>query len=329
METALGNSAFSSLVFGSEDATNRNFFSETIKDRGIDMALITYREFAYGEPVAGKLPPYRKFLYDENGRVIKKLDFDSVGKIETKMESTFNSKGKVTASTIYTPENISEELYGYDDTNGRLISYSFNNNKWPRPKTDEYEYDKFGRKNKKISYGLIGEPELVTEYLYDTDKDRKVSYRYVTTPDGALILTLLYYYDSKKQNQTALYSFLKTPGEIEAFRNDPKKLHTESISASFWEFDTNGNHTSFVRDEVFSSALKNLLLAAGKFDPATGRTLTEKYTNAYEKINGRFYLVKTTEWLIHMNEPLQAVKEYAYFNKKGEQLYPVEPAASK
>lgn len=333
METALKNFTFSNLVLNSEYTTNRKVYSAIIKDKGISMASITYRRFAYGEPIQGgsALLPYRKFFYDTNGCVIKKIDFSNSGEIETKVESIFSAEGKILASIIYTSDNISKELYEYcktnDHTNGLLNTYSFNNVKWPRAKNDKYEYDKFGRKNKKISFGLIGQPELITEYLYDKDYHKKLSYRRVTTPEGKLVLTLLYCYDDdEQQNQIAVYSFLKPPDEIKKLRNDTGMMHklkTESISSSIWEFDDFGNHISFVRDEMLSEIFKKLQ-AKGNIDRLSkyyDRIVTEKYTNEFKEINKLFYLVKTTEWQVYMNEPLQAVKEYTYYDKEGDAIY--------
>jgi hypothetical protein len=322
-----------SLKIGNETdksvaAVHQEAYTEMIKDRGIESAVISYRPFKFGiveEESAGQV--YRKFFYNKEGRVIKKLGFHANGGIESKEESFFDKtdKWKILQTNIMTDEEVFTEHYEYSDVNGKqkLKQHSFFNARWPRPKEEKYEYDSQGRINKKTSYGLLGEPELVTHYLYDTAKDTKVTYRYVTLPNEELVMTLLYVYDDKKQKQTALYSFLLRPDEIAVLRAGTKNWVAESVSRSVWEYDAHGNNTGFYRDEKFSRALDMLMNPAETVLPETSRILTEKSSSDYEKINNRYYLVRTTEWLTRMNEPLKAVKSYQYFDGDGGLIFPV------
>ena len=180
------------------------------------------------------------------------------GSIVTKEEATYdkNDKWKITERKIITAEDSFTETYEYNKVNGKqkLKRYTFQNSKWPWPKEDNYFYDSLGRINKKISKGLLQEPELITHYHYDTGKDTRVTYRYVTDPDEKLVFTVMYDYfinDGKKGRQKALYSFLKTPDEITELRGH-KDWELESNSRTIWEYDKSGEN--IIR--VFSDIIK-------------------------------------------------------------------------
>ena len=330
MGIELENLKMGNVIEKSINSINQDTYSAVIKGRGIDSATISYRAFRFGvleDESPGQV--YRKFFYNSDGRITKKFEFDADGKIVAKEESTFVKTGNywdIEQTTIFTAEDTFVENYEYENVKGKhkLKRYTFLNPKWPRPKEDIYEYDKFGRINKRVSYGLMGEPELITNYLYDTDKDTKVSYRHVTLPDEELVITLLYTYDSKKQKQTGLYSFFLTPDQIiELRRFDKENWGFKSMSQSHWEYDAHGHNTGFYRDEMLSRELElglNLLKDPAKnISPEKSlRVLIEKNTSDYEKINDKFYLVRTTEWLTRINEPLKAVKQYRYFNSDGQ-----------
>jgi hypothetical protein len=330
----LENQKIGNEVDSSVNSTKQAVYSEMIKGRGIASATINYRPFKFGIlSAADPTQIYRKFFYNDEGRVIKKFEFDSDGGIKTKEESIFDAKdkSKILQTNIISTDGSFMETYEYNTVkeNNKLNRYSFFSSKWPRPKEETYDYDRFGRINKKTSYGIIGEPELITHYLYDTDKDTKVTYWYVTTPDGELVITLLNDYDSKKQTQTALYSFLLTPEEITELRkSDKKNWELKSRSRSRWEYDANGNNIGFQRDEMFS---RELSMGMG-FDMISNRRenptpeerpriLVEKNSSDYEKLDNQYYLVRTTEWLANIDEPLKAVKEYTYMDKDGGIIY--------
>ena len=324
MERVLESLNISNFVADSENSTRQEGFAKIIMNRGIDSAVIKYKNFAFGRPEdEGK--DLRKFFYDKDGRVVKKLSFDADGNIVTKEESSFDSKGKIIANKIITPADISDESYEYSEVKGRsrLRKYTFDNHKWEHPKIEVYHDDRFGRIAKKVSFGHLGEEELITHYLYDTDKDRKVTYRHVTLPDETLVLTLLYTYDKNKDKQLALYSFLLSPDEItEIRRTDKDTWELESLSQSHWKYDADGNICDFYRDEDFVVPLNWFgVIDTNSFKPGHRRMVTEKSKSEYAKINGKYYLAKTTEFLTRFEEPC-LVKEYSYFNKENEAIFP-------
>jgi hypothetical protein len=322
MERVLESLNISNFVAESENNTRQEGFAKIIMNRGIDSAVITYKNFAFGQPVSeGK--DFRKFFYDKEGRVVRKLSFDTDGNIVIKEESTFDNKGKIIANKIITPVDISDESYEYTEVKGRmrLSKYTFDNHKWLHPKIEEYHDDRFGRIAKKVSFGHLGCPELITRYIYDTDKDRKVTYRHVTLPDETLVLTLLYTYDNKKEKQTALYSFLLSPDEITELRQTDKDTwELESLSQSHWKYDAAGNISDFYRDEDFVVPLNWFgVIDTNSFKPGHRRIVTERSESEYTKINEKYYLAKTTEFLTRFEEPY-LVKEYTYWDKGGKAI---------
>lgn len=316
------------LIASGEQAVARANYADINRQMGIASSIVTYIPFAFGKPADNPMPkPYRQFFYDDSGRVTKRFDFAGSGEIEQKETFSFakiKGQEKIVSGSNISSEGVIEETYQYDE-DGRLTEYALINPAWPVAKVEKYEYDKFGRKCRKVSFGLIGEPYLVTHYLYDTAsaKDRKVTYRYVTDPDGELILTILWTYDEKKDKQTGMYSFNLTPDEITELRKNRKDWELLSTSRSLWQYDKEGNHTGFIKDVLVDRKL-NLVFQINGQD-MMHRVVTEKYMNEYEKLpNSKQYLVRTIEWLTKMNEPLQGIKQYQYFDKDGELLYPPE-----
>jgi len=319
----VGNETGKSVYAASQDS-----YTDLVKDRGIASAVVSYTPFRFGEVMAGggDTRDFRKFFYNADGRVVKKFDFDDNGDISAKEESIFDKtlKWKLLQTNIITAEDSVVETYEYKVLKGKhkMKKYTFTNPKLPRPKVDLYEHDAFGRISRRTSHGLLGDPELITHYLYDTDNDTKVRYRHVTLPDETLVFTMMYDYDSKKDKQTALYSFMLAPEEVTALRNAGTGWQLESVSRSVWEYDANGNNVLFHRDEKFTPALDMLSAAGENFLPQNNRVITEKTTRDFQKINGKYYLVRETEWLTRMNEPLKAVKDFRYYDSKGKCIYP-------
>jgi hypothetical protein len=156
-------------------------YADVIKDRGIVTANLSYRPYKFGKPSDVPAQLYRTFFYNEKGQVVKKFDFSDAGIIEAKEESIFE-KWNIKERKIITLDYTTIETFEYVLLKGKnkLNKYSFFNPKWPRPKVEEYEHDRDGRIVRKITYGLLGVPELITRYLYEDQKDTKVTYRYVT-----------------------------------------------------------------------------------------------------------------------------------------------------
>jgi hypothetical protein len=129
----------------------------------------------------------------------------------------------------------------------------------------------------------------------------------------------MYEYDSKKEKQTGLYSFLLTPDQIDGLRKSrPDDWAFASMYRCIWEFDNNGNNHLYYRDEKFSLESDLVNNPEESTRPEMTRVLTEKTSKDYILINKKYYLAKETEWLTRFNEPLKAEKEFQYFDKKGE-----------
>ncbi|MBL7731024.1 MAG: hypothetical protein JNM88_07585 [Chitinophagaceae bacterium] len=321
---------FSSLIVTNETArsiasTNQDAYAGMAKSSGVASAEITFTPIKFGSTDNQVGLPYRRFTYNAEGRVIKKLDFDTNGDIEAKEESVYDKKDKwkVLHTTLITNEEVFTEVYEYITVNKKekLSRYSFYNPKWPRAKTDVYEHDKLGRITRKTSYGWLDEPELITHYLYDSPKDTKVTYRYVTLPDESLVFTMMYGYDEQKDKQTGLYTFLLTPDEVTALRNEDSDWEMKSLSRSKWEYDAAGNNVLFEKDEAFSLALDMFINPLETAGENNSRILTEKTSREFVKLGNRFYLSKETEWLTRMNEPLKAVKTFTYSDAKGNPVF--------
>lgn len=296
-----------------ESNERRSSFAKMMK--GVHSAHIKLRPFAYGEPSNGMV--YRKFFYNDHGKVIKKLNFNSTGKLNMKEEYQFDKTGRILRSQFITDNSIQEEKYLYH-SKGFLEEYFFNNSGWEIPKREQYEVDSALRKTKKVSYGRLGIPELITHYLYE-GKNKKYNYRHVTQPDGTLILTLKYSFD-KKNNLKNIHGFDMTPEEVMCLIEEDKSWEMKSLFRSTWTYDKDHNPIAFQRDEKAESLT---LLGENAFVGSleSGRIITLRSNSEFEKINGRFYLAKTTEWLAKYNEPLKEIKEYTYFDSTGKEVF--------
>lgn len=318
------------LVSSVENAVARANYVHINRQMGIATSIVTYIPFAFGKPAGLQMAnPYKQFFYDGTGKVIKSLDFADTGEIvqrETFSFSKIKGEEKIVSSNNISSDGVIEESYHYDN-NGLLTKYELINPKWPVSKVEEYEYDKFSRKCKKTSYGLIAEPYLVTHYLYDSDKDHNFSYRYVTSPEGQLLLTILLTYDVKNEKQTGMYSFNMIPDEIKALRKNNKDWELQSTTRSSWQYNKEGNLAGFEKDVQIDRGL-NMFLHFNDNNIIKQRLVTEKYMNEYEKLaDGKQYLLRTTEWLPQFNEPLKGIKQYQYLNKVGKSLYSPEHKA--
>ena len=309
-----GTSDYTSLIGELEQKTFRKSFSNTMK--GIYSASITYVPFAFGSHV---LPPkgnvFRRFFYNPDGEVIKKYSYDTEGNIEMKEEYEFDGKGKILNSKFTSTERMVYENYHYEK--GKIKEYSFVNHKWARAKKEIYEYDKEGRKHKKINFGLLGTEELITEYFYDASSKR-YTFRRVSNPDGTLIMTFYFTYDPK-DNITGMYGFLMNPDEILTLIKKEKggnQWELVSKYRSIWTYDA-GNPVAFKRDEI---AHGHPFLDFGIVPNQDNRIVTQQSSSTFEKIAGKDHLIETTEYQTWFDEPL-AVKFYSYFDKSGKVIY--------
>lgn len=307
---------FSQIVKSMEGKTHRKSFTHAMK--GVKAAEVTLKPFAFGKPaIAGTV--YRKFFYNSDGNVTKKLSFAPDGKIVMKEEHMFGKNGKIERSQYITDSSRQEESFIYNK-NGCLEEYIFSDSSWDVPKREVYEFDKSQRKVKKISYGRLGIPELITHYFYKSTS-KKYTYRFVTQPDGALIMTMLYTYD-KNFNQVGLRGFLVTPNELTKLIKNDKDWELKSAFRSLWTYDKNNNPTGFRRDE---NSDKLSLIGDNSFGDSLekGRIVTIQSSSEYTKIKGKDYLIKTTEWLPKYNEPLKEIKEYQYYDNTGKVIFPI------
>jgi hypothetical protein len=308
------NFNFISLIGDLEQKTFRKSFTQTM--HGIYSSSLTYAPFAFGSFV---LPPkgniYRRFYYNSNGEVNKKYSYNSEGNIEMKEEYEFDAKGKITNSKFTTIDSIVHENYHYEK--GKIMEYSFINHKWGRAKKEIYEYDKAGRKLKKTNFGLLGTEEQITDYFYDGGA-KKYNFRRISKPDGTLIMTFYFTYDSK-DNITGIYGFSLNPDEILALIKKEKggnQWELVSKYRSVWTYQ-GGNPVAFKRDEI---AHGHPFLDFGIVTDQDNRIVTQQSISKFDKIEGKDYLIETTEYQTWFDEPL-AVKLYSYFDKSGKVIY--------
>ncbi|MBI1227944.1 MAG: hypothetical protein GC192_22120 [Bacteroidetes bacterium] len=318
MQSYQGSFDYPKLVKQLEGKVFRRTFIKSMV--GIYSASMTLKSFEYGAPIASS-NIYRKFVYNKFGQVVQKYYFDDNGALEMKEKYSFDNKGKILHSEFIKSNSFLEEKFENNE-DGNVHIYQLINPIWKTEgkhnKREVYSFDKQRRKVKKISYGFLGSVELITHYLYEGDSE-KYSFRHVTDPDGELILTLLYTYDSKF-NQTGLYSFFLTPSAVKDLLNKQKDWKSESLSASNWEYDAKGNAIGFVSDiaeQLFHYKFQNADMGV----PRGGRVVTQQSKSEFELINGKYYLVKTTEYWPKFDEPKE-LKEYTYFDKSGKQIYP-------
>jgi hypothetical protein len=302
------------LIGELEQKTFRKSFTQTMQ--GIYSSRLTYAPFAFGSHV---LPPkeniFRMFYYNSDGEVNKKYSYTSEGNIEMKEEYEFNDKGKIINSKFISTDSIVHENYHYEK--GKIKEYYFVNHKWGRAKKEIYEYDKVGRKLKKTNFGLLGTEEQITDYFYDGSA-KKYNFRRVSKPDGTLIMTFYFTYDSK-ENITGMFGFNLNPDEILALIKKEKggnQWELVSKYRSVWEYQ-GGNPVAFKRDEI---AHGHPFLDFGLVSNQDNRIVTQQSISKFEKIAGKDHLIETTEYQTWFDEPL-AVKLYSYFDKSGKVIY--------
>ena len=315
-----GNTPVSGLI--SAEQTNASKDAFAVLMQGVSSICISIKTFAFGEinTVAGPLIS-RRFYYNEAGKVRKKLFFGPDGNIVTKEEYEFDSKGRIVSGRYITDDYINYDEYEYD-SKGFIKEYRFLDPKWPLPKREVYEVDKSGRVLKKISFGLLGLEELITEYIYD-GSSKKYTFRHMTSPEGKLIMTFYYRYTATGK-YAGLYGFLLEPEEVKKLVDSNKKTSVWEMRSEFrsvWHYDAKDNMTGFLKDEKVPEYVK---LDFGLLnDKHALRLPVQKTSYEYEKISGKDRLVRITEWLPRYDEPMQVVKEYSYYNKNGNQIYPV------
>ena len=217
MKSSKGLISISDLVSEMEGKTDRKTFINTMGGKGIHSAKITIKRFAFGEIENSEGLIYRRFYYNKYGQVVKKFSYTPEGEIELKESYRYGRKGQLLRSKFTTENSLFHETYVYHKSDGYLRKYYFWNNNWPHTKKENYDVEEYTddngekgfRKVKKTSIGLLGTPELITHYIYDNNTN-KYRFRYVTHPDGKLIITFLYTNDDKGNN-IGLYGFELTP----------------------------------------------------------------------------------------------------------------------
>jgi len=308
------NYNYVSLIGELEQKTFRKSFTQIMQ--GVYSCSITYAPYAFGSRVLSPIGNvFRRFYYNADGEVNKKYSYDSEGKIEMKEEYEFTDKGKIINSKFTSTDSIVYENYHYEK--GKIKEYTFVNHKWIRAKKEIYEYDKEGRKLKKTNFGLLGTEELITDYFYDGNA-KKYNFRRVSNPDGTLIMTFYFTYDSK-ENITGMYGFNLNPDEILALIKQEKggnQWELMSKYRSVWVYE-DGNQVAFKRDEI---AHGHPFLDFGIVPNQDNRIVTQQSSSKFEKIAGKDHLIETTEYQIWFDEP-SAVKLYSYFDKSGKVIY--------
>lgn len=320
MQGPISDFNYTSLVGNIEKSASRKVFARTMK--GIHSATITLKPIQFGKPADGYV--YRKFYYNDNGNVVKKLSFNEEGAITMKEEYEYDSKNKILSTKIITDDCIIQENYTYDEK-GNLEKYTYNNPKLPRGKIETNELDKTGRTMRKTNYGLSGLPELITQYTYPDTTSRNYTLMQVTKPDGALVMTFYFTYNKESQI-TGLYGFPLMPKnlmEVMDKKKENSQWEQESLFRSLWQYK-DGVQTNYKRDEH----VQKFHLELGYSSP-DNRIITELSDSEYTKINGKNYMIKTTEWLTRYMEPLKQVKAYTYYDESGEQVYPLLPGEEK
>jgi hypothetical protein len=307
-------SNYISLIDELEQKTFRKSFTQIME--GIHSSSLTYAPFSFGNPVLPlKGNVFRRFYYNGNGEVNKKYSYDSEGNIEMKEQYEFTDKGKIINSKFTSTDSIVHENYYYEKD--KIKEYNFINHKWSRAKKEIYEYDKVGRKLKKTNFGLLGTEELITEYFYDGSAKR-YNFRRVSNPDGTLIMTFYFTYDTK-DNITGMYGFYLNPDEISALIKQEKggnQWELVSKCRSVWVYE-DGNPVAFKRDEISHG---HPFLNFGIVPNQDNRIVTQQSSSKFEKIAGKDHLIETTEYQTWFDEP-SAVKLYSYYDKSGKVIY--------
>ncbi|HVF81705.1 MAG TPA: hypothetical protein VM884_07215 [Flavisolibacter sp.] len=303
------------IIKSTQRLARKKVFAQAMK--GVYSATIRKRKFKSGEPDEGFV--YRRFYYNENGDVVRRISFGPDGDIEMKEQSEYDEKGNIVSSKFILTDNIIREQYEYDGA-GRLAKYTFSNPRLPAPKYEISELDKDGRLIKTTSYGLMGAPQYVSEYIYAGDSDQNYRFKLVTRSDGTLLITFYFTYenDKKQSNITGIYGFNLLPEQVADLLKDSNEdtWQSETVFRSIWEY-RNGKPIGFFKDEK----LQKVHLDLGHIQ-SEERIVTERSTIEYEKINGKQHLIKITEWQTRFMEPWKEIKEYTYYDEGGNPIFP-------
>lgn len=325
MQGPVSDFNYNALIGETQDTARDEMFVKTME--GTFSATITLVPFEATkdeeEEEKESAPVYRKFLYNEKGEVVKKLSFDENGNIEMKEETTYDDKGNILANKIITADNIVREYYEYNK-GGSLVRYTFTDPKQPGIKYETNEIDENGRLTKTTSFGLLGTPVLISHFIYPEGKKTKYKFKHVTKPDGTLLITFYFTYDSLKidSNLTGLYGFYLTPDEINNLLKESANTdewEKESLFRSKWQY-AEGKQTSFMRDEK----IQPYHLDYGYISDDE-RILTDKTDFLYRVINGTKYPGLVTEWQPRFLEPNKVVGKYTYYDSKGKKIYSPKP----
>jgi hypothetical protein len=316
MQGPLNDLTCSNIISSTQRTARRKVFALTMK--GVASAAITKRRFISGAVDKEGLV-YRRFYYNENGDVTKRISFNQDGNIELKEESEYNAEGKLVSSKFITGDNIVREEYTYSD-DGLLLRYTLINPKSGGIKYETNQFDNKGRLLKTTSYGLMGAPEYISYYIYPAETGENYMFKQVTKADGSLLLTFYFTYDSDRErgNLTGVYGYFLAPDEILSLLENEQDTEWESRSLfrSVWEYQ-NGKPVSFFRDEKVQKF--HFDFGYTKNDE---RILTDRSSMEYQTIRRKNYLVRIVEWQTRFLEPLKEVKEYTYYDEDNNQIFP-------
>ncbi len=327
MQGPINDYNYNNLIGSTQRSASKRVFAQTMK--GVYSAAILKRKIKSGNPVPLDEDPgfiYRRFYYNENGDVVKRILFDEGddpsqrGNIQMKEESQYNEEGKILSSKFITIDNIIREEYEYDNE-GHLLKYTLSNPKLSADKYESNELDENGRLIRITNYGLIGTPEYVSNYIYSEESDKNYAFKHVTKPDGALLITFYFTYeaDGEQSYITGIYGFYLTPDEIVNLLEENKEdngWELQSVFRSVWEYK-DGKQTGFIRDEQIQKAHFDF-----GFTSTDERIVTDRSTMEYKTINGKDSLVKIIEWQTRFMEPWKEVKEYIYYDEADTQIFP-------
>jgi hypothetical protein len=312
---------YQDLVGSLEKTAFTKAYARTMK--GIHSASIKLIQFKFGKPETDELGEigidYRKFFYNANGDVVKKLSFNADGELEMKEEYEYDDKNRILSSQFTTADSFINETYQYD-SKGNLTEYFFNDAKKGYQKSERNEWDAKGRITKTTSYGLMGTPELISNYIHEDGTSQNYTFKEVTKPDGTLVMTFYFIYGTHSKDSfiTGLYGFALRADEINKLLKQ-KSTEWERLSEfrSNWEYKA-GKPVSYSRDEKIQKVHFDL-----GYPVKDDRIVTERSVFEYEPVVGKNSLVKTTEWLTKFMEPYKELKKYTYFDDAEKQIYPL------